>query len=365
MTQIFEHRRTTPEPLVRDLTEEEVAAYDRDGAILLRGFFSDHWVETVGAAIDRLAENPTPFGKLLSGKGLHSDLYMWKYDQGFHDFIFSSPAAHIAQQIMRSSRVNFVVDHMFKKDPGCAIPTLWHRDESAWPVQGRQRMNIWLACDNVSTENSALQFVAGSHLWARSPLVDDYKGAPDERVERMLGQLGWKPTKQPALPSEEDEVTSWDVIRYGFQGGVHRQYEQDMATTPIEPDLEGLVSVEPNRDRLPIVSWDVQPGDALVFHFRTLHYSTGNQHDTIPRRALGTRWSGDDAVYTPRVGNVPVLWEHDLRPGDPMGGPLYPQILPETRPEEEGAHRMGAEAENPGFGYRDLLRRLRAAGLAD
>jgi ectoine hydroxylase-related dioxygenase (phytanoyl-CoA dioxygenase family) len=351
-----------PEAPLRALTEEEITTYDRDGVVLARGLFSDEWVERIGDAIDHVAANPTPFGKLLSGRGLHSDLFMWKYDDTFRDFVYRSPAAHIAGQLMRSMRVNFLVDHMFKKNVGCEIPTVWHRDEPAWPVTGEQCMNIWLACDPVDRANSALEFIAGSHRWPSAPTVHTLRGGNDNRVGAALDDLGWKPagpstgngTAEPLSPSVQQ------VMKLAFQG-VHRQLEEDMAHCPLPPVQDaGLVSIEKHRAELPVVGWDVQPGDVLLFHFRTLHYSSGNPTGTRPRRALGTRWLGDDARFTPTIGNIPLFWPSGLRPGSPFGGSLFPQVLPTTEPGVGTRRQQGAEEADAAIGYVDFQARMAA-----
>jgi ectoine hydroxylase-related dioxygenase (phytanoyl-CoA dioxygenase family) len=347
----------SPSRPIRDLTDEEIAAFDRDGVVLARGVIPDDWVEHTARAIDDAAQNPTPFGVRLSGKGLHSDLFMWKYSKLFHDFVFHSPAAWLAQQVMRSTRVNFHVDHMFKKDVGCPVPTVWHRDEPAWPVRGSQAVNVWIPCDKVGPENSALQFIAGSHTWSLPPKLEEARGPRDPRVEAMLAELNWKPVPEPEIPADADPTSIPDVMTIAFRG-VHRQLEQDMALTPLADDLCGLAAIEPHRAELRIVSWNVEPGDALLFGFRTLHFSTGVPDDGKVRRALGTRWTGDDAVYYPTVGNIPIFWRHDLKPGRPFGGSLFPQILPSNG---AGAPRwQGIDEARPEIGFADVSGRIRA-----
>ena len=41
------------------LTEEEIAAFERDGAVCLRGLFAD-WVEPIRAGIDANIRDPGP-----------------------------------------------------------------------------------------------------------------------------------------------------------------------------------------------------------------------------------------------------------------------------------------------------------------
>lgn len=351
-------RGLTAEAPLRDLTEDEIATFERDGVILAKGLFQDSWVAHVGDAIDRMIEHPTPYGELLSrGKGLYTDLFMWKYSEAFRDFAYYSPAARIAAQAARSSRINFLVDQMFKKDPGCDIPTSWHTDSIAWPVAGEQLVNIWLACDHATTENSAIQFIRGSHRWPTARSARAAGELDDARVAEALGKLGWKPTEPMTLEGLEEPLTVPAVTRAAFRG-VHRRVEEEMTHAPLPGGLRGLVEIEPNRDRLPIVGWDVEPGDALIFHLGILHYSTGTSGTGGARRALATRWLGDDVRYAPTTGSLPTFWEHGLRPGDRFGGPLHPQILPEVVPGEGDARFRQVEEADAHIGLADLKVRL-------
>ncbi len=359
VTQKFQPVGATAEAPLRALTEEEIATYERDGVVLVRKIFPERWVTHVAEAIDDMVTRPTPYGRLLSNADRHmySDLFMWKYSDAFREFVYHSPAARIAAQVMHSQRVNFLGDHMFRKDAGCEIPTNWHTDDIAWPVAGRQAMNIWLACDEATAHSSALQFIRGSHLWesARATRLSGATG--DDRVEAALSKLGWKPSEGLDLSQVEQPATMRSVIRAAFHG-VHRRLEEEMACAPLPNGQTGLVSIEAHRDQLPIVSWDVEPGDALIFSLRTLHYSTGNASETGTRRALATRWLGDDTRYAPTTGNLPVFWRHGLRPGDRFGGPLFPQILPDVVPGEGAERFAGPEEADPQIAFEDLRARV-------
>ena len=61
----------------------------------------------------------------------------------------------------------------------------------------------------------------------------------------------------------------------------------------------------PDPDREPghrVLEWTMQPGDAVLFHFRTAHGARGNPASRR-RRVLSLRWVGDDAHYAERSGS--------------------------------------------------------------
>ena len=62
---------------------------------------------------------------------------------------------------------------------------------------------------------------------------------------------------------------------------------------------------EDDPDTYEILSWAVEPGDALLFDFRTVHRS-GPNAGANRRAALSWRWLGDDACYLERKGEVSI-----------------------------------------------------------
>ena len=114
--------------------------------------------------------------------------------------------------------------------------------------------------------------------------------------------------------------------------GSHRWNRRFKAVTPdynafmLDSDLEDPPDIDAHRGDYDLVNWDMEPGDVLIFHPLVVHGSSGNSSMTRRRRALATRWLGDDVVYAPRKATMPLPPEHGLHPGDHVGGPLFPQV---------------------------------------
>ena len=47
-----------PDRPLRDLTSEEIEAFDRDGVICARGLFGAQWIERTATAVDRVVAAP-------------------------------------------------------------------------------------------------------------------------------------------------------------------------------------------------------------------------------------------------------------------------------------------------------------------
>jgi len=72
----------------------------------------------------------------------------------------------------------------------------------------------------------------------------------------------------------------------------------------------------------------MQPGDAVAFHYRTVHGARGNMA-TTRRRALSLRYVGDDARYVERPGRTsPPFPGHDMSAGQILREDWFPTIWP-------------------------------------
>ena len=82
-------------------------------------------------------------------------------------------------------------------------------------------------------------------------------------------------------------------------------------------DRAHLVVAESIRDREVLEPFAVEPGDVLLFDYRTMHRSRGNGA-AHRRAAVSWRWLGDDAIWSPKPGSDPIITQDDTRlaPGD-------------------------------------------------
>ena len=87
-----------------------------------------------------------------------------------------------------------------------------------------------------------------------------------------------------------------------------------------------MPDVEANRDKLNVVGWAMQPGDAVAFNFRTLHGAPANTTKNR-RRAISFRWVGDDARFAKRKGRTSPPFPHiDVVDGAKFDGPDFPVV---------------------------------------
>ena len=137
---------------------------------------------------------------------------------------------------------------------------------------------VWIPLDPVPAE-STLRLIRGSHLW------------------------------QDAV-----HPVSWTTLT-GFYGDDHTTHSGGFRPIP-DPDDE--------PDRFEVMEWACEPGDAVAFHYRTVHGARGSAN---LRRAFSLRMVGDDARYVQRRGATsPPFDGHGMVDGQRLRQDWFPML---------------------------------------
>ena len=114
----------------------------------------------------------------------------------------------------------------------------------------------------------------------------------------------------------------WNRLFYPrvFEDGSH--FNDDLPGAGMEP----VPDIDARPGDYDIAAWALQPGDTIVFDFRTLH-GTGSSTVNHLRRAFSTRWLGDDVTYCERPGETsPPYSDHGMRQGDALREDWFPVL---------------------------------------
>jgi len=256
------------------MTPEQIDAFQRDGAVVVRGVFAD-WIDVMaeGIAANMAAPGEYASENAVSEGRFFDDYCNWTRIPAFAKIVQDSPAAKLAAMAMRSQSAQFFHDHVLVKEPGTPKPTPWHQDAPYYFVGGAQTVSIWIPLDPV--REASLRFIAGSHKWPR-----------------MVRPVSW------ADDSDFYDSGEW---------------------TPVpDPDADPAT--------MQVLEWAMEPGDAVLFDFRTAHGARGNTAQTR-RRALSLRWVGDDARYISRPGRTsPPFPGHGMTDGEKLREDWFPMI---------------------------------------
>ncbi|MBL4756235.1 MAG: phytanoyl-CoA dioxygenase family protein [Rhizobiales bacterium] len=258
----------------KSLESETITAFQRDGAVLIKGLFKP-WVEGVSEAIEQNKANPSYRERTYrpddGSAPFFQDYCVWSQFEGYKALVTQSPMAKIAAQLMGSNTARIFHDHVLVKEPGNSVKTPWHQDQPYYLVEGDQSVSFWVPLDPVPRERT-IEFVATSHKWGKN----------------------FKPKR--------------------FDGTDLFSGDQS----------EGVPDIDADREAFEILGWAVEPGDAVAFTFRTLHGAAAN-NSTMRRRVTSIRWVGDDAHFAERSGTTSPDFAHlSYQDGDPFEAPEFP-----------------------------------------
>ena len=153
---------------VMQLNTKHISDFQRQGVIYVPDVIDRPWVDRMLAVIDTQMENPGKWAndsRVDTDRGrMFTDRYQWRQNAEIYDFIHRTSLAGLAAQAMQSDTVRFYFDHLLVKEPGTQTCTPWHQDLPYWPFMGKQICSIWVALTKTSIAESAMEFVAGSHL---------------------------------------------------------------------------------------------------------------------------------------------------------------------------------------------------------
>ena len=259
----------------------------RDGAVLVERLLDDRTLALAEDAFRWSLAHPGPAASRpfdgIDG-AFYQDLCNPEAPRNEHyqALLRGSPLAELVVGIWDEPQIWFMYEQVFLKEGGENRRTPWHQDAPYLSVEGDHLAVVWISFDHVDKADS-LEFVRGSH---RSTLYN----------------------------------TS--------------AFDASDETAPIYEGLPRLPDIEADRSRFDIISWEVNPGDVLVFHPAMLHGGAPT-HAGVRRRTLTLRFFGRDAVYVSRPGNgvapmVEGLHER-LLPGAPFRHEAFPELTTTNR----------------------------------
>lgn len=310
------------------VSDEELAAFDRDGVVCLRGRITPREIDLLRAAVARqlaalgqsatgydfealarqawdprasldaggasrfdmsrlkqlLASDPAARPLLEEDEAEAEGLFFydaagWRADAGIREAAFNSALPAIAAQLLRADEVRFWEDTTFVKAPHTRQKTAFHQDLAYFQIEGDQCLVAWIPLDPAGAQNGVTEYVRGSHKWGKvfAPNV-------------FLSQTPFPGAQDPRCPDIEADRAAYDIV-----------------------------------------SFDVRPGDVIVHHVLTVHGAGGNRSGSW-RRAVSFRYCGETVRYFNRPGATPQAFASGgLEDGDPLSGKDYPLVWPAAR----------------------------------
>jgi ectoine hydroxylase-related dioxygenase (phytanoyl-CoA dioxygenase family) len=287
------------------LTSEEIEAFRRDGAVLLKSALPDEWVGVVRDGLDDAIASPDALSADLGS--LRVDQFPAARVDALGRFVRDSPVAQIVGTMLNAP-VRFYMDQLFHKPPGLVPPTPWHQDTCYYNLGGHDVVRAWVSPD-VVPRHLSLEVVRGSHLWnaTYSPLAGR---DPSDSVAARRTVDTAEPGARMLGAEAYAEWTYWSGVK--------------------DESLPAVPNIESSRESFDIIGWDYEPGDVLLFHGNILHSALGDAVSETQRRAHASIWLGNDVHYRHRLGQVipdPIgLYDHEPATGQPLSD--FPDVFP-------------------------------------
>ena len=258
------------------LSQKQIDDYQKNGAVIIKNVFKD-WIEPLRNGFQKVLDKPSLHGRenVSENEGrFFEDYCNWERVEEFKDCIFNSLAAQIVAEATSSKAIQIFHDHLFIKESGTKKETPWHQDMPFYCVDGDNTGSFWIPLDEVTKENN-LKLILGSHKW-----------------KKLLRPTKWS-NDQP-----------W--------------YQDNNSFMDLPPE---------NEFNENILIPDLELGDAVLFNFKTVHGSTGN-NSSKKRRAFSIRFIGDGVTFFEREGPTsPPFDEINLKTGDKMREDWFPKVF--------------------------------------
>jgi len=269
------------------LNDNEIKLFKRDGAVFLRNKFDIKWIELLRSGINKAKNNPSPrFTNHTTDPNLPcylEDFWTWNLHKEFENFVFNSPTAKIASELLDAKQINLVMDNWFFREAGSTSKPPFHHDISYFDFEGSMCV-LWLPLEPVNKQDG-IAWVKGSHLWNKLFLRTRFNDG--HKVDGVAGVVNGK------------------------------KYE-------ITPDILK------NKNNYEFLEWDLEVGDCVYFDIRTLHgalYET-SPSSNINRFTLRMAKENSKIIYRGEWAREEraIMEENGYKNGDDLAGKMFPTL---------------------------------------
>ena len=269
------------------LSLEEINKFKEDGAVILRNKFDEIWIAKLRLGIQKAKNTPSPrlvsHTKEKDQPAYYEDFWSWNLFNEFEDFVFTSPTAKMASELLGANKIYLVMDNWFFREAGSKSFPPFHHDISYFDFEGSMCV-LWLPLEQVKKEEG-ISFVKGSHLWNKLFLRTRFYDG--HRIDGDVCKINGK-------------------------------------------TYENAPNIIKDKTKYEFLHWDLALGDCIYFDIRTLH---GSLNEVIPKKNIHR--------YTLRMvdenGKIEYRgkWakqERDLMKqqgynnGDKISGKMFPQL---------------------------------------
>ncbi len=194
-----------------ELSEESIAAYERDGFLRIKALLSTGLLNRFGPHIAQEVVQRNPVPVPLEKRDTYHRAFLqvtnlWRTSEIAKTFVFGKRLASAAAALLRVPKVRLYHDQALFKEPSGGF-TPWHADQFYWPLDSDKTITAWIPLQETPLEMGPIAFARGSHkmTFGRDLEISD----ESERLIRDRLQSGSYP----------EDVAAFDVGDVSFHSG--------------------------------------------------------------------------------------------------------------------------------------------------
>ena len=269
------------------LKDKEIKQFNIDGAILLKKKFEIKWINELRKGINKAKDNPSPrftnHTKEKNSPCYLEDFWTWNLHEEFTDFVYNSPSAKIASELLMAKKINLVMDNWFFREAGSKSLPPFHHDISYFDFEGSMCV-LWIPLEPIKKEDG-IAWVKGSHLW-------------DKLFLRTRFNDGHEVDGEPGIVNGKKYELTPDILK--------------------------------NKNDYEFLQWDLDIGDCIYFDIRTLH---GGLDTVIPNRdihryTLRMAKENSQIIYRGEWAREErsIMEANGYKNGDKLEGIMFPKL---------------------------------------
>ena len=158
------------------LTDEQVAQYQRDGALIYRNCLSedevDSLLQAISDAVTALGGQKVAGNREFGSEEKKEDDYydnvflqrvnLWKVNDRIKSIFLGPELGKMVSTLAGVDGMRVWHDQTLQKMPW-SNPTAWHLDNPYWSFHSRNAISIWIALDDATPENGCMYYLPGTH----------------------------------------------------------------------------------------------------------------------------------------------------------------------------------------------------------
>ena len=194
-----------------ELSDEQIAQYQRDGALVVEGFLDAdelalwraHVDEAVAQRQDRkMANSDWKSGDSYYDRVFTQRLNLWMDHEGMRQLMLDERLGKMAADLAGVEGIRIWHDQALIKE-AWANPTAWHLDNPYWSFSSRNAISLWVALDDATLSNGCLYFMPGTHREA----TFENSGITQEIADLFRVYPQWKERSPMAAPMKAGDCS--------------------------------------------------------------------------------------------------------------------------------------------------------------